>query len=110
MPKIVAIIPAFDEENSVGKVVAAIPQRIAQLAATSPVTLLLFAVVPVVYGLARGARARSLLHVIITVGALSAILGVVQPRAALRDGLVDPQSAEGGGQSAECREEGCSLG
>ncbi|MGE5357776.1 MAG: O-antigen ligase family protein [Bacteroidales bacterium] len=40
--------------------------------------LLLFGVVPIVYGLARGARARTLLHVAITVGALSAILGVVQ--------------------------------
>ncbi len=40
--------------------------------------LLLFLVVPVVYRFARGNRANLVLHVILTVGALSAILGVVQ--------------------------------
>ncbi len=40
--------------------------------------LLLFLTVPVVYRLARGARANTLLTIILTIGALSAILGVVQ--------------------------------
>ncbi len=40
--------------------------------------LLLFLVVPVVYRFARGDRANTVLNVIITVGALSAVLGVVQ--------------------------------
>jgi O-antigen ligase len=40
--------------------------------------LLLFLLVPVVYDFARGSRARSLLNVLITVGALSAMVGLVQ--------------------------------
>jgi O-antigen ligase len=40
--------------------------------------LLLFLVVPVVYRFARGGRASTVLQVILTVGALSAVLGVVQ--------------------------------
>jgi len=40
--------------------------------------LLLVLVVPVVYRFARGSRASTVLQVIITVGALSAVLGVVQ--------------------------------
>src|SRR5512142_2469432 len=40
--------------------------------------LLLFLVVPVVYRFARGGRANTVLHVILTVGALAAILGIVQ--------------------------------
>lgn len=40
--------------------------------------LLLFLVVPIAYRLARGERATTVLHVAITVGALSAIYGVVQ--------------------------------
>ena len=40
--------------------------------------LVLFLIVPAVYQLARGARARMILNVIITVGALSAIIGIVQ--------------------------------
>jgi O-antigen ligase len=40
--------------------------------------LLLFLVVPVVYRLARGERANTVLHVILTIGALSAVLGVIQ--------------------------------
>jgi len=40
--------------------------------------LLLLLVVPVVYRLARGERARTVLHIILTVGALSAALGVIQ--------------------------------
>jgi O-antigen ligase len=40
--------------------------------------LLLFLLVPVVYDFARGARARSLLTVIITIGAVSAMVGLVQ--------------------------------
>ncbi len=40
--------------------------------------ILLFLVVPVVFRFARGGRAKLVLHVVLTVGALSAILGVVQ--------------------------------
>jgi O-antigen ligase len=40
--------------------------------------LLLLLVVPVVYRLARGERANTVLHVILTIGALSAALGVIQ--------------------------------
>jgi O-antigen ligase len=40
--------------------------------------LLLFLLVPVVYDFARGARARALLTVVITVGAISAMVGLVQ--------------------------------
>ena len=40
--------------------------------------LLLFLIVPVVYTFARGARARTVMHVIITVGAASAVVGIVQ--------------------------------
>jgi O-antigen ligase len=40
--------------------------------------LLLFLLVPVVYDFARGARARTLLTVIITIGAISAMVGLVQ--------------------------------
>ena len=40
--------------------------------------LVLFLVVPAVYQLARGSRARMIFNVIITVGALSAIIGIVQ--------------------------------
>jgi O-antigen ligase len=40
--------------------------------------VLLFLVVPVVYRFARGERANTVLHVILTFGALSAVLGVVQ--------------------------------
>jgi putative inorganic carbon (HCO3(-)) transporter len=40
--------------------------------------LLLFLTVPAVYEIARGARARTVLHVIITVGAASAALGIIQ--------------------------------
>jgi O-antigen ligase len=40
--------------------------------------LLLFMLVPVVYDFARGARARTLLTVIITIGAVSAMVGLVQ--------------------------------
>ncbi len=40
--------------------------------------ILLFLGVPVVYRFARGERAKTVLHVIISVGALSAVLGVVQ--------------------------------
>jgi O-antigen ligase len=40
--------------------------------------LLLFLLVPVVYDFARGSRARTLLTIIITVGAISAMIGLVQ--------------------------------
>lgn len=40
--------------------------------------LALFLIVPVVYDLARGDRARTLLSVVITVGAASALIGIVQ--------------------------------
>jgi len=40
--------------------------------------LLLFLVVPAVYEIARGPRARTLVHVIITVGAATAVYGIVQ--------------------------------
>ena len=40
--------------------------------------VLLFMLVPVVYDFARGARARTLVTIIITVGALSAMVGLVQ--------------------------------
>ena len=40
--------------------------------------LLLFLIVPAVYEIARGARARTVVHVIITVGAATAVYGVVQ--------------------------------
>lgn len=40
--------------------------------------LLLFLIVPVVFDFARGARARTLLSIVITVGALSALVGLVQ--------------------------------
>jgi hypothetical protein len=40
--------------------------------------LLLFMLVPVVYDFARGARARSVLTLVITVGAVSAMVGLVQ--------------------------------
>ena len=40
--------------------------------------LALFMLVPVVYDFARGARARGILTVILTVGAISAIVGIVQ--------------------------------
>jgi len=40
--------------------------------------LLLFGLVPVVYDFGRGARARTLVTVVITVGALSAMVGLVQ--------------------------------
>ncbi len=40
--------------------------------------LVLFLIVPMVYDLARGARATTILNVIVTMGALSAVFGVVQ--------------------------------
>ena len=40
--------------------------------------LTLFLLIPIVYDFARGARARTILTVIITVGAISAIVGIVQ--------------------------------
>jgi putative inorganic carbon (hco3(-)) transporter len=40
--------------------------------------LLLFLIVPATYGIARGARARSVVHVVITIGAASAAFGVIQ--------------------------------
>ena len=40
--------------------------------------LYLFLIVPVVYDLARGARTRTVLDVIITVGALAAAYGIIQ--------------------------------
>jgi O-antigen ligase len=40
--------------------------------------LLLFLVVPAAYEIARGTRARTVVHVLITVGAASAVFGVVQ--------------------------------
>jgi O-antigen ligase len=40
--------------------------------------LLLFLVVPAVYEIARGARARTVVHVLITVGAASAAFGIIQ--------------------------------
>jgi O-antigen ligase len=40
--------------------------------------LVLFLLIPVVYEFARGARARTMLTVIITIGALSALVGLVQ--------------------------------
>lgn len=40
--------------------------------------LMLFLLVPVVYDFARGARARTLLTVVITIGAISAMIGLVQ--------------------------------
>ena len=40
--------------------------------------LLLFLIVPAVYEIARGARARTVVHVIITVGAATAVYGIVQ--------------------------------
>ena len=40
--------------------------------------LVLFMIVPMVYQFARGARAMTVLHVIITVGAVSAAVGIVQ--------------------------------
>jgi O-antigen ligase len=40
--------------------------------------LVLFVIVPAVYQIARGSRAQMILNVIITVGALSAIIGIVQ--------------------------------
>jgi len=40
--------------------------------------LLLFLLIPIVYDFARGARARLLVSVILTIGALSAIVGIVQ--------------------------------
>ena len=40
--------------------------------------LLLFLLVPIVYDFARGTRARTLLTVIITIGAISALVGLVQ--------------------------------
>jgi len=40
--------------------------------------LLLFLIVPAVYEIARGPRARTVVHVIITVGALTAVYGIVQ--------------------------------
>ncbi|MCU0251684.1 MAG: O-antigen ligase family protein [Vicinamibacterales bacterium] len=40
--------------------------------------LLLFLIVPAVYEIARGARARTVVHVIISVGAATAVFGIVQ--------------------------------
>ena len=40
--------------------------------------LLLFLIVPAVYEIARGPRARTVVHVIITVGAATAVFGIVQ--------------------------------
>lgn len=40
--------------------------------------LLLFFIVPAVYEIARGARARTAVHVVITVGAATAVFGIVQ--------------------------------
>jgi O-antigen ligase len=40
--------------------------------------LLLFLLIPVVYDFARGARARTILTIILTIGAVSAIVGIVQ--------------------------------
>jgi O-antigen ligase len=40
--------------------------------------LLLFLIVPAVYEFARGARARTVVHVLITVGAITAVYGIVQ--------------------------------
>jgi len=40
--------------------------------------LLLFLAVPAVYEIARGARARTVVHVVITVGAATAVYGIVQ--------------------------------
>jgi O-antigen ligase len=40
--------------------------------------LLLFLIVPLVYEVARGARARTVVHVVITVGAATAVYGIVQ--------------------------------
>ncbi len=40
--------------------------------------LFLFLLIPVVYDFARGARARTILAVIVTIGAISAIVGIVQ--------------------------------
>jgi len=40
--------------------------------------LVLFLIVPAVYHLARGSRARVILNVVITVGAVSALIGIVQ--------------------------------
>lgn len=40
--------------------------------------LVLFMIVPMVYQFARGARAMTVLHVVITVGAVSAAIGIVQ--------------------------------
>jgi O-antigen ligase len=40
--------------------------------------LVLFLMVPLVYRLARGRRADTLLHIVVTIGALSALYGVVQ--------------------------------
>ena len=40
--------------------------------------LLLFLIVPAVYEVARGARARTVAHVVITVGAATAVYGIVQ--------------------------------
>jgi len=40
--------------------------------------LLLFLIVPAVYEIARGARARTVAHVVITVGAATAVYGIVQ--------------------------------
>ena len=40
--------------------------------------LLLFLIVPAVYEIARGARARTVVHLIITVGAATAVYGIVQ--------------------------------
>jgi O-antigen ligase len=40
--------------------------------------LLLFFIVPAVYEIARGARARTVVHLVITVGAVTAVYGIVQ--------------------------------
>jgi O-antigen ligase len=40
--------------------------------------LLLFLIVPAVYEIARGARARTVVHLVITVGAATAVYGIVQ--------------------------------
>ncbi|HSP92816.1 MAG TPA: O-antigen ligase family protein [Vicinamibacterales bacterium] len=40
--------------------------------------LLLFLIVPAVYEIARGARARTVVHVVVTVGAATAVYGIVQ--------------------------------
>jgi O-antigen ligase len=48
------------------------------LSVTDCKQIALFMLVPVVYDFARGARARALVTVIITIGALSALIGIIQ--------------------------------